>query len=106
MTIAVTGATGFVGQGLLDLAGREGVPVKALTRRDQPARDGVEWVRGDLEAKAALRAGGMRSKNAGTECQVETPEGSATIRSRLVGNYNVSNTLAVLSKRESCVASR
>lgn len=55
MTIAVTGATGFVGQGLLDLAGREGVPVKALTRRDQPARQGVEWVRGDLADKAALR---------------------------------------------------
>ncbi|RYE98552.1 MAG: UDP-N-acetylmuramoyl-L-alanyl-D-glutamate--2,6-diaminopimelate ligase, partial [Oxalobacteraceae bacterium] len=45
---------------------------------------------------AVLRASGMRSKNAGTECQVETPAGSATIRSRLVGNYNVSNTLAVL----------
>ena len=45
---------------------------------------------------AVLRASGMRSKNAGTECQVDTPLGSATIRSRLVGNYNVSNTLAVL----------
>ncbi len=45
---------------------------------------------------AVLRASGMRSKNAGTECQVDTPAGSATIRSRLVGNYNVSNTLAVL----------
>jgi len=45
---------------------------------------------------AVLRASGMRSKNAGTECQVETPLGNATIRSRLVGNYNVSNTLAVL----------
>jgi len=45
---------------------------------------------------AVLRASGMRSKNAGTECQVETPVGNATIRSRLVGNYNVSNTLAVL----------
>ncbi|MEM8511420.1 UDP-N-acetylmuramoyl-L-alanyl-D-glutamate--2,6-diaminopimelate ligase [Massilia sp. MP_M2] len=45
---------------------------------------------------AVLRASGMRSKNAGTECQVETPAGSATIRSRLVGNYNVSNMLAVL----------
>jgi UDP-N-acetylmuramoyl-L-alanyl-D-glutamate--2,6-diaminopimelate ligase len=48
------------------------------------------------EGVAVLRASGMRSKNAGTECQVETPLGNATIRSRLVGNYNVSNTLAVL----------
>ena len=45
---------------------------------------------------AVLRASGMRSKNAGTEFQVETPAGNATIRTQLVGNYNVSNTLAVL----------
>ncbi|MGF6274012.1 UDP-N-acetylmuramoyl-L-alanyl-D-glutamate--2,6-diaminopimelate ligase [Massilia sp. UYP11] len=45
---------------------------------------------------AVLRAGGMRSKNAGTEFQVETAQGNATVRTRLVGNYNVSNTLAVL----------
>lgn len=55
MTIAVTGATGFVGQALLDRAGQEGIPVKALTRRQQAPRDGVEWVQGDLDAKAALR---------------------------------------------------
>jgi len=55
VTIAVTGATGFVGQALLDRADHEGVPVKALARRPQDARSGVEWVRGDLEAKGALR---------------------------------------------------
>ncbi len=55
MTIAVTGATGFVGQALLDRAEQEGIPVKALTRRLQDPRQGVEWVRGDLDAKAALR---------------------------------------------------
>lgn len=55
MTIAVTGATGFVGQALLDCAARAGIAVRALTRRDQPARDGVEWVRGDLDDQAALR---------------------------------------------------
>lgn len=48
------------------------------------------------EGVAVLRASGMRSKNAGTEFQVETPAGNATIRTQLVGNYNVSNTLAVL----------
>jgi UDP-N-acetylmuramoyl-L-alanyl-D-glutamate--2,6-diaminopimelate ligase len=48
------------------------------------------------EGVAVLRAGGMRSKNAGTEFQVETPQGNATVRTQLVGNYNVSNTLAVL----------
>lgn len=54
MTIAVTGATGFVGQAVLDEAGRRGVPVTALTRREQPPRDGVAWVRGDLQDVAAL----------------------------------------------------
>ena len=55
MTIAVTGATGFVGQALLDRALGAGRTVKALARRDQPARDGLEWVSGDLESPDALR---------------------------------------------------
>lgn len=56
MTIAVTGATGFVGQTLLDEAGRRGIAVKALARRDQVARAGVEWLRGDLADREALAA--------------------------------------------------
>ena len=55
MTIAVTGATGFVGQALLDRAAHAGIAVRALTRREQPARPGVEWVRGDLDDRVALR---------------------------------------------------
>ncbi|MFM5955424.1 MAG: NAD-dependent epimerase/dehydratase family protein [Novosphingobium sp.] len=55
MTIAVTGATGFVGQALLDRAGDQGVAVRALARRAQAARVGVEWVGGDLGDKQALR---------------------------------------------------
>jgi uncharacterized protein YbjT (DUF2867 family) len=52
--IAVTGSTGFVGQALLDRAAEAKVPVRALTRREQPARKGVSWVRGDLSDKRAL----------------------------------------------------
>jgi nucleoside-diphosphate-sugar epimerase len=52
--IAVTGATGFVGQALLDLAAEQGVPVRALARRPMEPRKGVEWVRGDLHDRAAL----------------------------------------------------
>lgn len=52
--IALTGATGFVGQAVLDVAAREGISVRALTRRPQPARRGVEWVPGDLADGAAL----------------------------------------------------
>ncbi|WP_010545904.1 NAD-dependent epimerase/dehydratase family protein [Sphingomonas elodea] len=53
---ALTGGTGFVGSRLIDLALEAGHQVRALTRRDQPARDGVTWVRGDLDATAALAA--------------------------------------------------
>ena len=55
MIIAVTGATGFVGQTLLDQAAKAGIAVRALTRREQPPRPGVEWVRGDLDDQPALR---------------------------------------------------
>lgn len=53
--VAVTGATGFVGQALLDAAGMAGIEVRALTRRRQEPRSGVEWVEGDLNDARALR---------------------------------------------------
>lgn len=53
--IAVTGATGFVGQAVLDAALRNGYDVRALARREQDARPGVEWVRGDLDDERTLR---------------------------------------------------
>ena len=55
MIIAVTGATGFVGQALLDRAEQAGITIRALTRRPQEPRAGVEWIMGDLQAHAALR---------------------------------------------------
>ena len=54
--IAITGATGFVGSAVLDEALAQGHQVRALARRDQPARRGVVWVRGDLGDAAALAA--------------------------------------------------
>ncbi|MDQ3073991.1 MAG: NAD(P)H-binding protein [Pseudomonadota bacterium] len=60
LTLALTGATGFVGAQLLDLALSEGHAVRALTRRPQPPRAGVTWVEGALDdgdALAALVAG-------------------------------------------------
>jgi nucleoside-diphosphate-sugar epimerase len=50
----ITGATGFVGSAVLNEALGQGHQVRALARRDQPARAGVEWVRGDLADTAAL----------------------------------------------------
>jgi nucleoside-diphosphate-sugar epimerase len=63
LTLAITGGTGFVGQAVLDEAGHRGIGLRALARRDQPARAGVEWVRGDLHDRAALEqlAAGARA---------------------------------------------
>lgn len=54
MTIAITGATGFVGSHVLDLALAGGHSVRALVRQAQPHRDGVTWVGGALDDAAAL----------------------------------------------------
>lgn len=53
-TIAITGGTGFVGQALIDRAEQAGIAVRALARRPQTARAGVEWIAGDLADHAAL----------------------------------------------------
>src|SRR5213592_4691754 len=55
MKLGVTGGTGFVGSHLLDVAIASGHQVKALTRREQPFRDGVEWIPGSLDDRAALQ---------------------------------------------------
>ena len=54
MKLAVTGGTGFVGSHLIDAAVAADHRVAALTRRDQPDREGVTWLRGDLDTPAAL----------------------------------------------------
>ncbi len=54
MTIAITGATGFVGQAVLEQAAVQGFAVRALARKPQPPRAGVEWIEGDLDDTVAL----------------------------------------------------
>ena len=54
MILAVTGATGFVGGHLLDLALSNGHAVRALTRRAQASCEGVTWVEGALDRADAL----------------------------------------------------
>ena len=53
-TVALTGATGFVGRVTLDRLLDAGWQVRALTRRDQPKRAGVKWVHGSLDDAASL----------------------------------------------------
>jgi nucleoside-diphosphate-sugar epimerase len=54
MNLAITGGTGFIGAHLIDAALAAGHRVKALTRREQPARDNVQWISGDLATRDAL----------------------------------------------------
>lgn len=57
MTLAITGSTGFVGQGVLDALERQGREVRALARKiPDDKRNHIEWVRGDLSDKGALAA--------------------------------------------------
>lgn len=53
-TVALTGATGFVGRVTLDRLVKAGWHVRALTRRDQPVKAGVTWVHGSLSDFSSL----------------------------------------------------
>ena len=54
MRLALTGGTGFIGSHLIDVAVRAGHELVALTRREQPAKEGVTWITGDLQDRSAL----------------------------------------------------
>lgn len=54
--LAITGGTGFVGGALITAAIASGHPVRALARRPQPDRAGVDWIPGTLDDPAALDA--------------------------------------------------
>ncbi|MCJ8158259.1 NAD(P)-dependent oxidoreductase [Sphingomonas sp. LaA6.9] len=53
-TLALTGATGFVGKTVIRLALDKGFQIRALTRRPQPARTGVTWIDGALDRPESL----------------------------------------------------
>lgn len=55
-TLALTGATGFVGSRLMSLALAQGYRLRALTRRPQPEQAGVDWISGSLDDPASLGA--------------------------------------------------
>lgn len=54
MKLALTGATGFVGGHLLDLALAEGHDIAALARSAQPPRPSVSWIEGALDDQPSL----------------------------------------------------
>jgi uncharacterized protein YbjT (DUF2867 family) len=53
-TLAITGATGFVGQTLVRTALEAGWSVRALTRSPKPSSEGLSWINGSLEDAASL----------------------------------------------------
>lgn len=54
MILAVTGGTGFVGTRLIERALADGHQVRALTRREQRPREGVDWIAGALDREDSL----------------------------------------------------
>jgi nucleoside-diphosphate-sugar epimerase len=52
--LAITGGTGFVGSHVIETALAAGNVVQALTRREQPPRERVEWIAGGLDDRSAL----------------------------------------------------
>ncbi|MGL6042446.1 MAG: NAD-dependent epimerase/dehydratase family protein, partial [Sandaracinobacteroides sp.] len=54
LTLALTGGTGFVGSHALSEALRRGHRIRALARKAQGPREGVDWVPGSLTDRAAL----------------------------------------------------
>ena len=55
LSVAVTGATGFIGRVLLQSLVRDGWEVRALTRRPQVLDESITWIQGDLGDPGALR---------------------------------------------------
>lgn len=54
-SVAVTGATGFIGGALVRALLEEGWNVRALTRRPQADDESMQWIEGDLDNPDALR---------------------------------------------------
>lgn len=90
--IAVTGATGFVGQAVLDAASAGGHAVRALARRAQPHRAGIEWVQGDLADTRALarlcRGASAVIHIAGV---VNSPDAAGFVAGNVTGTLNCVN---------------
>lgn len=54
-TLAITGASGFLGRSLLRVAARHGFRVRALSRQHRTDLPGVEWFQGDISDDLVLK---------------------------------------------------
>lgn len=88
--LAVTGATGFVGHAVLEYAARAGLEVRALTRRPQEPRAGVEWIAGDLgDARALARLVQRASAVIHVAGVVNAPDPAGFEAGNVTGTLNV-----------------
>lgn len=68
----------------------------ALQCRDKLSVIGYTLGDAKMEGIPILRASSIRLRHAGTEFHVESPFGSARVKTHLVGSFNISNVLGVL----------
>lgn len=98
MTIAITGATGFVGRALIERARAEGIGIRALARSPQEPLSGVEWIAGDLADRAALR---RLVRGASAVIHV-----AGVVRAHDLAEFETGNVLGTLALVEAALAER
>ncbi len=97
MTVGVTGGTGFIGTTLVRRLAAEGCKVRLLTRQPdvhQKFPQGVEFIHGNLNAKAEL----LRQFVAGVEvlyhCAAEINDPGKMVSTNVEGTRNLANVAA------------
>lgn len=95
-TVAVTGATGFIGNIFLESLLARGWQVKALARRPQPERPGLQWIAGDLQNPEAMQAL-VADTHAVIHC-------AGTVRGRSQAQFDETNALGTANLVKVCTA--
>src|SRR3546814_15431061 len=73
-TLAMTGATGFVGGATMRQAVEAGWHVRALTRRPPPDREGVTWIAGDRKSDVSGKSVSARVDRGGCRSSKKTKQ--------------------------------
>lgn len=95
-TLAITGATGFVGQAVLDVLAEAGCKVRALTRRPQTrSSQGLKWIEGNLSDAASLA-----HLCEGADAVLHIAGLTSTLNHSEFDTANVSGTQAVIDAAE------
>lgn len=101
MILAMTGGTGFVGRALVSRSLAAGHAVRALTRRAQPAREGVAWVEGALDDDDALAL-----LVAGSDAAIHVAGATSAPTRAAFDAANVAGTAAMIAAAEAAGVAR